>query len=171
MIPERRNATVVMALVAALTVGAAFLLALESWLFPRTPQWLESAALTAERAVPVEDVEVSYVPALTAFDVAALAHDASICLIDVDGTARWEPRGPRVCLVVIGAPGDALPDVQKRTLLSALGSLCQGGERGRESVPVRLAVEAGVPITASAAPPVDDLYKFLERKGFIQDGR
>jgi hypothetical protein len=158
-----------MALVAALTVGAALLLALESWLFPRTPQWRENAALTAERAVPIELVEVSYVPTLADFDMAAVADDTSICLVEIDGAARWEPRGPRVSLVVVGTTGDALPDLQKRTLLSALGSLRQSGAQHGDAVPVRLAAEIGVPITAQAPPPVDDLYKFLERKGFLQD--
>ena len=155
MTPERRNASVVIGLVAAMTVGAAVLLCFESWLFPRTPRWSDNIALTAERGLPIDEIEIGLAPdtAITA----AMDGDESICEIDSLGTARWEPRGPRVRLFVSGAQGTALSDAQKRTLLDALGSLTQAGGRTVGSVPVRVAADCDSRQRFGLPEPAKDL--------------
>lgn len=167
MTPERRNASVVVGLIAAMTVGAALLLSLESWLFPKTPQWSDNVALTAERDLRIDEIEVAFAPSEAAVG-AGLGTDDSLCEIDLSGAARWEPRGPRVRLFVIGAQGDGLSDAQKRTLLDALGSLSQAGARTPGAVPVRLAADCGIRLPPEVPEPAKDLSNFLIRKGFVQ---
>jgi hypothetical protein len=154
-------------LIAAMTVGAAVLLGLESWFFPKTPQWSDNVALTAERGVRIDEVEVAFAASETAVDVGSDSDD-SLCEIDLGGAARWEPRGPRVRLFVIGAQGDTLSDAQKRTLLDALGSLSQAGAQTPGAVPVRLAADCGIRLPPEVPEPAKDLCNFLIRKGFVQ---
>ena len=170
MTPERRNASVVGGLIAAMTVGAALLLCFESWLFPKAPQWPDNIALTAERELQIDEVEVSFAASEAAL-AASLDSDDSLCEIDLGGVARWEPRGPRVRLAVIGADGDTLNDAQKRKLLDVLGSFSQVGGGSRAAVPVHVAPECDNRLGRDVPKPADDLCKFLLRKGFVEPVR
>jgi len=167
---DRRNTSVVLALVASMTLGVITLLFLEGRLVPRKQDWRGNTLLMAERGLRFEQVEVAYASSWD--DLPALgvdgAGDESICLIDADGTPQWEPRGPYVRLVVVGADAaDGLLAEQKATLLGVLGSISQAS--GREVVPVRLAATMDPLTPLGAAPQARDLREFLERKGIIAD--
>jgi hypothetical protein len=163
---DRRNTSVVLVLIASMTLGVITLLFLEGRLVPRKQDWRGNTLLMAERGLRFEQVEVAC--AASWDDLSALGigdGNDSICLIDADGTPQWEPRGPYVRLVVIGAAATGgLLDEQKATLLGVLGSISQAS--GREVVPVRLAATME---PLGAAPQARDLREFLKRKGIIAD--
>ncbi len=170
MSADKRNTSVVIALVVSMTLGLLMLLWLEEHLVPTKRDWSGGTLLMAERGLRVEDVRIVYAP--TWSDVTALGVDPqgddSVCLIDPAGRPQWEPRGPRVQVVVIGADeaptAERLADAQKQTLQGVLGTLSEASGRGL--VPVRLA-EAPVPDSGLAARQAADLREFLELKGFI----
>ena len=165
MTADKRNASVVIALILSMTVGAQVLL----WLEPATPRWAGDTLLMAERGTAVQ-VEVFYAgpedDVVALKDAAADAGD-SLCVIDPSGVVeRWEPRGSRVQLVVIGSEADTLSKRQKETLLAALGTLCQDGDSDR--VRVQLAAEANALESPAVPPQAADLRNLLERRGIIE---
>jgi hypothetical protein len=165
---DKRNTSVVVALIASMTFGAVALLALEKRLVPGKPSFRGSTLLMAEREMRVREVEVNY--ARTADDVPALSVDLegsdSVCVIDTAGEPHWQQAGPRIQLVLIGTDGDTLGDAQKRTLLGALGTLNQAS--GMELVPVRLTAGSDDRVTADLPAQARDLRLLLERKGIIK---
>jgi hypothetical protein len=168
MAGDKRSTSVVIALVICVTLGAVVLRALELQLVPAKPKWEGSTLLMAEQPMRVEDVEIAYVSAPAGG--AALPVDAagqeSICVIDSDGSARWEQRGPRVRLVVVGTDSVTLGEEQKAKLMGALGTLSAAS--GQEVVPVRLAPDSDVHRVSDLPPQATDLRNYLERKGIIK---
>ena len=170
MTADKRNTSVVMALVVSMTLGLLTLLWLEDHLVPAKRDWSGSTLLMAERGLRIQEVRIIYAP--TWSDVAMLGIDPqgadSVCVIDPAGQPQWEPRGPRVQVVVIGADDGPvtghLADAQKQTLQGVLGTLSEAS--GRRVVPVRLA-DAPPPTDSAAARQAADLREFLELKGFI----
>lgn len=162
MAPEKRNAYVVLSLIASMTVGVAALRSLEVLLVPPRPDTDENTLLMAASGRPV-DVVVTC--ARSEDDINSMAADAdeSICVVYADPARSlgWEERGPRVRLVVLGPDSDALGDVQKERLLTALASIS-------DSVAVRFGVEPGPESNGSLPLQAEDLRKFLVRKGFIR---
>lgn len=166
---DKRNTSVVFALIVSMTFGVVVLLWLENWLVPEKQDFSGSTLLMANQGLRVASVEVSYVPppaneeAVAAVRAGFRSND-TICWVPAEGdTAPLEARGPHVRLVVLGSAADVtLDDNQKMTLLAALGTLSQ--LNGDEAVPVRLAATSDW-----RSPQADDLRRFLERKGFIAD--
>ncbi len=173
MAGEKRNASVVIALVVSMTLGLLLLLGLERTLVPARRDFSGSALLMAQRGMQVSSVDIAY--AATWDDVAALGITAdtidSICLIAPDGEVQWAERGPHVRLVVVGTDGDSeadrLSDEQKRRLLDVLGTLNGVNEHG--SVPVHFEVDNLPPSDSFAAAQATDLRSFLALNGFISD--
>ncbi len=156
MTADRRNAFVVAALIVSMTIGAGVLLLLE----PGVPRWPGNTLLAAEQPLRVEEVEIAY--ARSPEEVPLLdggsGSDDTILPIYPDGTrGPWEPRGPRVRLVVVGAVDGTVGEAQKKTLLFAVHSL--SGSEGR--VPVRLG-------DGSDATQTEELRKLLVLKQIIQ---
>ena len=166
MAGDKRSTSVVIALVICVTLGAVVLRALELRLVPGKPNFQGSTLLMAEQPMRVQDVEIAYVSA----NGAALALDAegpeSVCVIDADGSPRWEQRGPRVRLVVVGTDSETLGQEQKATLMGALGTLSAAS--GQEVVPVRLALDSDVLRVSGLPAQATDLRNYLERKGIIK---
>lgn len=175
MAADRRNASVVFALIASMTIGLVVLLWLESQLVPKRLSWAYSTLLAAREGIQIASVEISYVPVTGPVDENALnairgdfEPDDSICWILPDGrVAPLEWSGPRVRMVVIGSSDETeLSDQQKLTLLGALATLSQ--EAGVALVPVRLTADSdyarnpGLPLQTKA------LREFLEHKGIIE---
>ena len=164
MAADRRNTFVVTALVVSMTAGAQALL----WLEPGTPHWKGETLLMAERGMRVERVEVGY--AAASADAAALGwfsdDNDSILLIHPDGEVAWEPRGPRVRLVVIGSDANRLGKEQQETLLWALGNMSRAS--GLELVPVQLAANSDTRQNPDLPPQAADLRELLVRKGIIE---
>jgi hypothetical protein len=168
MAGDKRSTSVVIALVVCVTLGAVVLRALELRLVPGKPNFEGSTLLMAEQPMRVQDVEIAYVSAPASG--AALALDAegqeSVCVIDSDGSPRWEQRGPRVRLVVVGTDSETLGQEQKATLMRALGTLSAAS--GQEVVPVRLALDSDVLRVSGLPAQATDLRNYLERKGIIK---
>lgn len=168
MAGDKRSTSVVIALVICVTLGTVVLRTLELRLVPAKPHWEGSTLLMAEQPLRVQEVVIGYVPPPA--DVAALAGEPdaqdSLCVIDSDGTSRWEQRGPRVRLLVAGTDRETLSDQQKATLMGALGTLSAAS--GQEVVPATLAPDSDARYVAGLPPQATDLCKYLERKGIIK---
>jgi len=149
-----------------MTAGATVLLGLESKLVPKRPNWTGSTLLMAEHGARVESVEITYITSPDEVGRASLGVEESLCLIEPDGTTRWEPLRARVRVVVIGSDGEHLTAEQKRALLGVLGSISQAS--GVELVPVRLADSSDVRQQPGLPPQAADLCALLERKGIIR---
>lgn len=152
MAADKRNAFVIVALVAAMTLGGRLLL----WLEPGKPRWQADASLVAARQTPVEAVTIALVDRAGANARLEAGGDESVCVVYPDDVPRFAEAGARVLVLVVADEPDSLPVPQKQYLLGALGSLLQ---RGR-AVPVRL--EAGsdpavVPDVPAAARELRDL--------------
>jgi hypothetical protein len=147
-----RNARVVACLILAMTAGARVLL----WLEP-TPTVSGQFRLTAEGGPPVEEVTIEYAqPGELPFPEAA-------CLIWPDGRREGDQLGPRVRLVVVGSDGP-LPDEQKQSLLTALGSLAwRGGGLTATTPSIQLDSGFDSRVTAQAR----ELCEMLVAKRFI----
>ena len=158
---ERRNATVVFALIGSMTIGVGTLRMLQWWLFPKKVDFTGSALLMAEADKRQAEAEIIY--AATRAEAAARGTDAetidSVCWIEPDGNAQWEHRGPHWRLVVLGSEGDQLSSEQKKALVLALGAISEA--TGVDLVPIQLGS------ASDPRPQADDLRKFLVRKGFI----
>lgn len=159
MAPEKRNAYVVLSLIAAMTVGVASLRSLELLLVPRLDA-PGNTLLMASTGRPV-DVVVSYARSEEEAGSLPVDVDESVCLVYPDRPLGWEERGPRVRLVVVGSDSDQLNDDQKNHVLTALASIS-------ESVTVRFSRESGTEKDPVLPAQADDLRKFLVRKGFIR---
>lgn len=166
MTADKRNAVVVIALILSMTLGAGILLLLEP---ANKPRWEGFPQLMAERATPVQEVEVACVES----DEQPVALDdgrRSFCVIDAQGKVTWTARGPWWRIVVAGSQTGKLTDRQKGKLLAVLGNLNQAS--GQELVPVRLAPESGLRhnpgLSPQAAEQAADLRKLLVRKKIIE---
>ena len=166
MTADKRNAVVVIALIVSMTVGAGVLLLLEP---ANKPRWEGFPQLMAERATPVQAVQVAY--AASDEDPAALDDGRhSLCVIDGEGEVTWMARGPRWRVVVAGSGTGELTGRQKAKLLAVLGNLNQAS--GQELVPVRLAPESTLRSNPARSPQAagqtSDLRKLLARKKIIE---
>lgn len=169
MTADKRNATVVIALVLSMTVGAQILLCFESWIGARPTRWEGDTLLSAKRGNPVQNVEISYVASLEDLDALELeaASPDSICVIGPAGEVDiWRPAGPRVRLIVIGSAGRTLPDQQKLTLLATLGSLSEAS--GVDLVRVQLATGSDARRSPGLPLQAHDLRDLLARKKIIR---
>jgi hypothetical protein len=169
MTADKRNATVVIALVLAMTVGAQVLLSFESWFGAPPTHWEGDVRLSAERGNPVQHVEISYITKLADLDELGLDDHGrdSVCVIGPAGEVDiWRPAGPRVRLMVIGSSEDRLPDEQKRTLLATLGSLSEAS--GVDLVRVRIASGSDVRRNPDLPMQAHDLRELLVRKKIIR---
>ncbi len=162
---EKRNATVVIALILSMTVGAQVLLCAESWIGAAHTHWQGEALLSAERGGTAREVVVSLKP-LAALSSIELGADDSVCLIDPAGEPEWHPAGPRVQVILLGLPDTPeLSDQQQRTLLATIATLSQLS--GTHLLPVRLA-DGNDPRVNSALPAqYHDLLALLVRKDII----
>ncbi len=162
MTADRRNTLVVVALILSMTVGARVL----TWLEPYRPRWEGPVALTAERALPVQEIAIAYAGSPSELEALDLDLRDSICWVNADGTVEWRPAGPRVQLIVLGSEGPLLTDAQKRAVLATIGSLSQAS--GVELVNVRLAPSLQPGRDGVRPPQADDLCRLLVRKGIIE---
>ena len=161
-----RNAAVVFTLILSMTVGARLLIWLEPW--PEKPPGHALALLMAERATPVQDVEILYAASAAEAQALNQAPD-SFCAIDPAGNPELcERRGPRIRLVMIGTGADKLADCQKLELLSTLCNLQK--DNGLDLSRVRLAPESDVQRVRDLPPAAGDLRQFLVNKGIIDKG-
>lgn len=167
MTADRRNTSVVIALILSMTLGLSLLLGLEGWIGAKRPNWSGDTMLAAERGGPVQ-VEVCY--AASAEEAAGLAAESSQSLLIID--PRGEPRverwrvGALVRVVLVGSDAPELSDAQKRMLLAALGAFSQ--DSGVDVVPVRLAPDSDPERNPELPPQAGDLRRLLVRKGIIQ---
>lgn len=153
MSADKRNTSVVIALIASMTVGAVVLRALE----PGKLNFEGSALLMAERGTRVEEVQIEYVAPGDEGRSPAVGADESLWRIDTDGAVYAEPLQSRVRLVVKGDPGANGPGKeQKKTIISVLGSISQASNV--DVVPVRLLADS----------QAGELRELLERKGIIR---
>lgn len=177
MTADKRNSSVVLALILSMTIGVVVLLGLESQLVPARHDFSGSTLLMAREGLYVQQVEISYLPAPLDDRALAAARQRfdprdTICWILTDGSAaHLETAGPHVQLVVLGTDQPTLDDPQKQTLLTALGSMSQ--LRGVDLVPVRLAADSdpqrNPALSPQALEQLVDLRDFLKRKGIIAD--
>jgi hypothetical protein len=152
-----RNARVVICLILAMTAGARILL----WLEPAPAITEPLTSLTAVGGEPIEDVLIEYAPPGEPLDDSA-------CLIWPDGHRDGEQLGPRVRLVVVGTEKDALPEQQKHSLLTALGSIawCQSA-REAEAPIIHLDRSSDPRVTKVLRTQARELYDMLVAKRFI----
>lgn len=166
MTADKRNAAVVIALILSMTLGARLLL----WMEPSPPpQWQADPSLMAQRGGAVREVEITYADSGDGFEglIRDLATtDDSICVIDALGGTEWEPRGPRVRLLVLGSNAPRLGEAQKRTLLAALGTFSH--EAGDDSVRFRLSTSSDPQQTPGLSAQATDLRELLVRKQIIR---
>ncbi len=161
MAADKRNTSVVIALVVSMTVGAQILF----WLEPGKPHWEAATLLQAELARPVQEVIVTYAATLEEADLLVLDPDDSVCWIYPEGGYSPDLRGPRVWLVVIGSDAEQLGQAQQETLLWALGSLNAPG--AVEALPVHLDAGSDPGETPGLPAQAANLRELLERKGII----
>jgi len=163
MTADKRNTSIVVALILSMTVGAQVLL----WLEPGTPRWQGDVSLIAERAIPIQEVEVVYVRPDMSDDAVLVPDDGrSLCVVSAEGQPAWSAGDPRVRLAVVGSEADRLSNEQKRTLLWALQNMSRAS--GRDLVPVRLAVDSDVRHNEALPVQAADLCDFLLRKQIIE---
>lgn len=153
---DKRNAAVVVALIASMTAGVLVLLAFENLLYPRRPRFEADIALTAEQRRGVE-VEVG----CAALDAATrLRENENVCLVYPDGYIDpSQAGGPQVRVVLVGADAHVLSAEHKRALLGTLHALL--GAAGTADGHVRLAAADG----EFGAP--ENVRDFLVLKGFL----
>jgi hypothetical protein len=165
MTADKRNASIIIALVLAMTAGAQVLLSFESWIGARPTHWEGDVRLSAERGNPVQHVEISYVASRDDVDALTLDERDSICVIGPSGAVEiWQPAGPRVRLIVIGSDAERLADQQKLTILATLGSLSEAS--GVDLVGVQFA--AGTRDAAELPAQAQDLRDLLVKKQIIR---
>jgi hypothetical protein len=165
MAADKRNTSVVVALIVSMTVGAQVLLWLESWMAPERLHWEGQTLLTAASATPVSEVELFLTAAPV--DVQAVGNEYapdSICVIESADRVRWIPRGTVVRLIVVADGPDVLSDGLKAMLLRVLDNMHQAGPH---AVPVALAPECDPRLDSELPPTAHDLRALLVRKGFI----
>jgi hypothetical protein len=164
----KRSTWVVIALVVSMSAGAVLLRGLEKRLVPGKPHFKGSTLLMAERAPRVAEVEINYLPPGQDPEVLGIDPDGgdSICLITPDGAPDWVQGGALVRVVVLGTDDEAAWKVQRRLLLGTLGTLNQAS--GQDLVPVRLAANSDVRLTAGLPAQAADLRALLELKGIIR---
>jgi hypothetical protein len=164
--PDKRNAAVVAALVASITVGVVTLLALE----PQPPAWeAANLGLTAVARIEgapshrAESVRISYVPDQAAAAQLPVAGDETVIYIASGEVQPSKPieRGSRYRFVVCCAPSE-LDDATRAEVVSWLGWLNQG--RRPDLVPVQLADDYPV-----ATPAAGQLRDFLRSKGLLRE--
>ncbi len=160
MTSEKRNAAVVIALIASITGGVLVLLGFEKVLYPLRPRPEANINLTA--LTPAEQAAVDVEVVCTTEDQwrANRDSDSDGFSIFPDGQITGELRGQHVRLLVVSPDGRTLADVQKRALLGTLKALV--GDREGDLAPVQLAQAEG-----SAA--AEELRKFLILKGIIRN--
>jgi hypothetical protein len=154
---DTRNSKVVALIIASLTVGAAILL----WLEPPRRGWSRSTTLIAERGRPIESALIEFAP----LDRPISPADYD-CLVFPDGEHTWRPSGAQVRILVVGSGAERLATVQKRKLLSVLGSLNQS--LGLDLSRVSLLAGAGASTDLDQPSEAGDLLELLARKGIIQ---
>jgi len=156
--PDKRNANVVGVLFIALTVGAGALLMLE----PRAQRWQPDALLMAHNGSPIESLTIDYPTAefrgdLTQYD----------CVVPADGgPPTWNPRSPRIRVLVAPSAGDRIPHAQKEALLGLIGGLFHGNglDLKRVAIEPRIDSRQSIQVPAQAR----DLCQWLIAKGFVQ---
>jgi len=155
---DTRNVIVAISLIASLTLGAGVLL----WLEPPVRGWSESALLMARNGVPVEQVEIVYVP-----DSVAVSPQRYDCVIYADGHSEWQASGSHIRLAVVGdEDSERLGRRQAQALLAVLGNLEQGWRLGAGRV--RLAPESDPRVRPQAPPATQELMQLLLKKGIIR---
>jgi hypothetical protein len=158
MTSDKRNAAVVIALIASMTGGVLVLAGFEKLLYPLRPRYVADINLTA--LTPAEQAAVDVEVLCTAEADLPAAEDADDFRIYPNGQIAGEVRGQHVRLVVVSPDGHTLADDQKRALLGALKALV--GDRDGDVAPVRVVQAEG-----TAAP--EELRRFLALKGIIRN--
>ncbi|MCG3126122.1 MAG: hypothetical protein CHACPFDD_00952 [Phycisphaerae bacterium] len=156
MNPNNRNTRIVVALVAAMTAGAALLLWLE-----RPVARLPAASLIAAAGEPFDHMVISLAPAE---HIEQLAE--ADCAILPDGRFTWNPRGGQLRLALAAAPDGRLDQAQVLSLLGILGQLTTS--RGLPVESISLAPESDPRLKPDLPPAAFDLRALLEKKGVIK---
>lgn len=157
MTHDNRNTRVIIALMTAMTFGAALLL----WLEPRTDRYSGDTILLAESGGRVLSVTVEYIPP----DVSVNPSEYD-CIVLPDGAVppggAWR-ESARVG--VLGSGGERLPAEQAATLMRLIGKLHQS--HGLAVEQIRLAATSDVRQTPTLPPQAADLVNLLVRKGIV----
>lgn len=153
---NNRNTRIVIALVAAMTAGAALLLWLE-----RPVARLPAASLIAAAGEQFDELLISLAPAE---HIEQLAE--ADCAILSDGRFTWNPRGGRLRLAVAAKADARLDDAQVLSLLGILGQLTTS--RGLPIERIALDPESDPRLKPDLPPAALDLRALLEMKGVIK---
>lgn len=153
MISKKRNANVVAALIASLTLGAGVLLLMDPHPKPAT----RNASLLVAGGQRVASATLHYVGT----DVDLSAYDY---VVGLSGDRSGQPRGRDVHVAVVGN-GAAMSDAQLRTVLFVLNELRQS--YGMRDDGVRVGPSCDVRIDSTLSRGARDLFDILSRKQFI----
>ncbi len=159
MAADKRNALVVVALVAAMTLGGQLLL----WLEPGKPRWEADAALIASRETPIDEVTIALVDRTSADSALQSARPESICVVYPDAVPQYAEAGSHLLVLVVQGDDEQLAVDQKKHLLGALGSVLQ---RGRGAA-VRLDAASDPTLTQGVPNQARDLRELLVRKEIL----
>ncbi len=153
---ESRNARVVALLILSMSLGAGVLFLLDG-----TLTWRSPAALTAQTAVRLEQVEIHFLPAQA--EVGALDFD---CVILPDGRRMGAPRPPHVRLAIQAGPEDRLTLAQQTALLDTLRAI----GRWRYLTPecVRLSSDSDYRLNPHLPAAARELYALLYGRGLVR---
>lgn len=154
---ESRNARAAGVLIAAMTMGAIVLFALE----PRTTRMPRGTLLMAESGQAVEAVVIDYVPYGQPPDP-----DYFNCVLHADGQVEWRSHAGVVRVAIIGSDSDRLPLAQAERLLELIGQI-----RYSTGVPiseVKLGSGADAVNEPQLPPQARDLHALLVRKGLVR---
>lgn len=157
MAADKRNALVIAALIASMTLGARLLL----WMEPGKPRWQGDATLMAERAVPIHDVVISLAQRSSAEAQLAEPGAESVCVVYPDQPPSWRFAGARLLVYVVQTDAEPLPDRQKEYILAALGSVLQGADHPAAQL------DGTLDASGAAREPARDLRSWLASKGFV----
>lgn len=160
MAGDSRNTKVVAALVAAMTVGATGLLALEGGIWRPADRPVALTALADSRQgirevlIFLASADVADQPAL--FD----------CLVYPDGRCTWRPRSALVRMAVVASEGESVTDSQKEALLAVLGRLSQA--HNLTSRQIRLDSGSDDRITPGLPVSAGELRRLLTERDIIR---
>ena len=162
MTADKRNTTVVIALIVSMTLGIAVLLPLER----QRPNWGAAPQLAALGEARITDIQIDYVG--TAAQAEQLRTDETLCIVYADRDPALTPGRAHARLVVVGSGADGLSDRQKNLLLGSLAGLNGYGRRPGELAEMRLGATLDGVQPANLPAEADALVKLLVERQLIR---